>query len=233
MGVLTGPQKGQQTKLNVTKEAQHRMLIGLSWDANELSSEEKRTQRISSIKDILFGDILLAKANFDRMGQKMDTEGREEHDPNFDLDLSCFALDCDGNIKSVVDPSAWNAIDETGKIYHSGDAETGIYAHDDEQIHIELKDLSTDIEDIFLVVQSDCKHSIDKIKNAQIRVADSMTDKNFLAVDMNELENNEHFGFVFCRIFKQETEWHVENISEFCKFDEDWNVYLKQFINKS
>ena len=91
MSILVGPQPGEKGKLNVTKAAQHRILIGLSWDENDLiTPKEKRVQRVSSIKDILFGDIFLTKFNFDKIDQKMDTEDREENDSNFDLDLSCF-----------------------------------------------------------------------------------------------------------------------------------------------
>lgn len=232
MGLITGPQKGQSKKLEITQEARHRIVIGLSWDKKDLSRSQKVEQTLRGIDDILFGSIFLFKANSERIFEKMDTAAREATDQNFDLDLSCYAFDKDGNFKNVVDPDAWNAVDESGKIYHSGDDMVGDQGPDDEQIHIEFKDLPEDLNEFFIVVQSDCAHSFKDILNPEVRIADSMTDKNTLQVELDKLENNDQYGFVFCRIFKKEQDWHVQNISEFCEFEQDWPDFLKTNYSK-
>lgn len=241
MGLITGPKKGDISNLDVTQKAQHRIVIGLSWDEKNLSKGEKLKVALSGLDDVLFGDIFLVKANTDRIMDKMDHSSREEDDPNFDLDLSCLSFDSKGNIISVVDPDAWNAIDQSGKIYHSGDAMAGQFVdetdqlhiestHDDEQIHIELKDISEDIHDFFIIVQSDCAASFADVLNPEIRVADSMTNKNFLQTKIDGVDNSDgSYGFVYCRIFKQGNDWKVKNISQFCDFQEDWAKYLMQF----
>ena len=229
MSTLTGPEKGKISELNVTKEIKHRILIGLSWDPKNLSAKERRKQTLSGIKDVLMGDIVLIKSNLKRINEKMDEEGREENDPNHDLDLSCFAFDGDGVLQSLVDPDAWNAVDKTGQIYHSGDDMTGEGQNDDEQIHIELKDLPKNLHEFFIVVQSDCADTIDKVKNSAIRVSDTMSNKDLLRVNIELQNDNNKYGFVFCRIFRDQENWKIHNISEFCDFEENWSEFFKQY----
>ncbi len=229
MATTIGPQKGETAVLEVTKEVQHRILITLSWNPKALSDEEIKQIRISGIKDVLFGDILLAKANAERIEDKLDLPGRDKDDIKFDLDLSCLAFNQAGELQVIVDPSAWNAVDESGKIYHSGDDMTGEGHFDDEQIHIELKSLPENIHEFFIIVQSDCSASFDEIVNPHTKIIDSMSNKELLHVNIEKLEDNNHYGFVFCRIFKDGKEWNVQNISEFCDFEEDWEVFLKKY----
>ena len=227
MTLITGPEKGQSAELNITEKSQERVLIGLAWDPNTLDKIQEAKQILRGVDDVLFGKIHLFKANVARISEKMDTESRETDDQNFDLDLSCFAFDRDGNFQSLVDPNAWHAIDTTGKIYHTGDDPTGHQGPDDEQIHIELKDLPDNLHEFFIVVQSDCAHSFDKIKNAEIRIADSFTNTNILQSKLNIAEGNNKYGFVYCRIYKQNNNWMIENISKFCEFDEEWPIFLQ------
>ena len=229
MTTLIGPQKGEVDVLNVTKEAKHRVLIGLSWNPKVLSNSEQRGQMLSGIKDVLFGNIFLVKANLERINEKMDEKGRDENDPNHDLDLVCFVFDQDGKMQSLVDPDAWNAVDATGQVYHSGDDYTGEGANDDEQIHIELRDLPESIHEFFLVVQSDCNDTIDKVDTPVIRVCDTMSNNDLLKVNLEDESGNDKYGYVFCRIFRDQGEWNIKNISEFCDFEEDWEEHFKKY----
>lgn len=247
MGLITGPKKGESKKLNITEQAQQRIVIGLSWHKKELSASDKASQVIHGLNNILFGDISLIKANYDRLFQKMDTEKREDFDQNFDLDLACYAYDKKGNFKSLIDSDTWNMIDKTGKIYHSGDDMEGsqtldenlisstpdkflsdFQKSDDEQIHIEFKNLSDDLDEFFIVIKSDCAHSFKDVIAPEVRVADSISNANDLHIELDKLENNDNYAFVFCRIFKKNEEWHIKNISEFCEFEQDWPKFLKE-----
>ena len=229
MGLITGPAKGETAKLNITDEGRRRILIGLSWDSKDLSHKELLTQTLASLNDIAFGDITLIKANIKRIYEKADLEGQDTDDQNFDLDLSCFAFNEQGIFQALVDPLAWNAIDESGKIYHSGEDMTGDGGGDDEQVYFELNELPDNLQELFIVVQSDCAHSFDKVLNPMIRVADSKSDANCLQVNINQLEHSDAYGFVFCRIFKQNDSWHITNISAFCQYKENWSKFLAQY----
>ena len=229
MGLITGPAKGDSAKLDITNEGRRRVLIGLSWDSKDLSKKELLTQTLSSLKDIAFGDITLLKANARRVHEKADLEGQDADDQNFDLDLSCFAFDEKGTFQALVDPVAWNAIDESGKMYHSGEDMTGDGGGDDEQIYVELTGLPEHLHEFFIVVQSDCAHSFDKVLNPMIRVADSKSNANALQVNINQLEHSDAYGFVLCRIFRDGDDWQITNISTFCAYKEDWPEFLAQF----
>ncbi len=229
MTTIIGPKKGETALLEITKEAKHRVLIGLSWNPKELSASEKRGQMLSGIQDVLFGNIFLVKANMNRIHEKMDRSGRDTNDPNHDLDLICFVYDENGKMISLVDPDAWNAVDNTGQIYHSGDDYTGEGGNDDEQVHIELRDLPKSIHEFFIVVQSDCTDTIDKIDSPVIRVCDSISNTDLLKVNLEDEKNNDKYGYVFCRIFRDQDDWKIQNISEFCSFEENWEEHFKKY----
>ena len=105
-------QKGEKGPLNVTKEARHRVFVGLGWDPNE------ETGLIDKAKALV--------------------KGQELH---HDLDLSAYVFDADARMISHICAESGRHTDQTGKIYHSGDNIEGLGDGDDEQISVELKDL--------------------------------------------------------------------------------------------
>ena len=232
MGVVTGPAKGKSVQIALGESNKERVLIGLRWNANELSKSDKVGQTLSGIKDVLTGPIMMIRANIARLHEKYDDyETREEDDPNYDLDLACFAFDKSGQLHIVVDQDAWNAIDDSGKVYHTGDHETGESSHDDEQIFIELKGLSEEVSSFFFIVTSDCAHTLGNVDTPEIRFAESKTEKDFLRVRIDQLPENDRYAYVFCKFYRDsQNNWHVQNISEFASFEENWPEYLKQYL---
>ncbi len=96
--------------LNVTKQGNHRVFVGLSWDPNQGKSFTDR------LKNVVTG-----KKNY------------------HDLDLSCFLYDKNHVFIDVISGKIGQIADQSGAIYHSGDDQEGIGGGDDEQISVELK----------------------------------------------------------------------------------------------
>lgn len=216
--------------LDVTKQARERILVGLNWSPKNLTLQEKAGQIIRGAADILQGSVTLVAHNLNKIGEKSDGPRREDFDPNFDLDLCCYAYDRANNFISLVDPDAWNAIDENGKIYHSGDNMTGLSGNDDEQIYIELKGLPDDYQNFFFIILSDCKHDLGKIPDATIRISDSFSNRDFLKAGIGRGSGSGKFACVFCRIYKKDGNWYAREIGEYIDFEQDWPEYLKKYI---
>ncbi len=230
MGLVVGPQPGNSQSIELVPSTHGRILIGLSWDARDLTDKEKHKVALSGLKDLLSGSIWLLKANYSRLMEKMDKEERDHADANFDLDLSCYLYDDKGEVVGLVAPDAWHAITETGHVYHSGEDMDGIGGPDDEQVYIHTNGLPENIRDVFVVVQSDCAHSLKNVLNPAIHVTDSKADKALLKVQIDKLPDNDKYAFVFCRLHRDESnKWRMTNISHFTDFDQDWPEYLKQF----
>lgn len=225
------PKKNETVPLQVTKKARERILVALNWEPRELTKEEKHNRTLRGLKDVLNGNIFLLAHNIRKIGEKTDSpDGRETSDTAYDLDLCCYGYDRDGNFALLIDTDAWNAIDESGKIYHSGDNMEGYSGHDDEQIYIELKDLPDQYTDFVFVIKSDCAHELDVLETVSARVADSFTNSDLLHIDMAALEDKGNYAYVFSHIHKRNGEWFLKNISEFTDFENDWPEYLKKYL---
>ncbi len=237
MGLINGPKPKDIVKLNVTKKAAHRILASLSWNPNanqKIDPQYQIEQIIDSIKIVIKNPKTLK--HFIKkpalLTQKDDEADREADDQNYDLDLCCYAYDKDKNFKSIVDPSAYNAIDASEMVYHNGDNMDGEGLYD-EEIHIELKDAKNTYNHFFLVVESDCAHKINEIDTPCARLIDSYSRENLLEVNINKLPDSDNFTYIFCHIFLKNNEWYLENISEFIDLEKEgsWDKYLKRYIN--
>ena len=157
-GLITGPKPSEAIELVLAENSpRQRIVAGLSWNQNDekASAGYVRTNIGNSIGVILRNPDMLGYfvKNPDMMSQKDDDDAtRETDDPSFDLDLLCYGFDEDGHCKDYVTPNAYNAIDKSEKIYHSGDDMDGVGDLDDEQIHIELKDIDDHYNHFFFQI---------------------------------------------------------------------------------
>jgi stress response protein SCP2 len=242
MGLVTGPNQGETTELKISKQARHRLVAGLSWDpvqADEIQKEETFKQVLFDLKQVAGSlKMMLTEKHYKeaiskhdlRLDEKLDKDGREKDDPYFDLDLMCLIYNRNKDLAVRIDPASCFAIDESEKVYHSDDEQYGLNLHDDEQIHVEFKDLPEDYHHIFFVVVSDCKHNLKEVLNPVLRIADSSTEQDILRVKIDELILSDNFGYVCCHIFRDGDTWKIKNISEFTDDKMDWNAHLKGYI---
>ncbi len=218
--------KGESKILEVTEKARHRVVAGMSWDPVEPTGTEATSQFFSSVREALNGDFVRFRANWGRLFRKFDDTDREVKDPNYDIDLYCYAYGEDGEFIALVDPTAWNAIDEEGAFYHSGDSGTGYSKHDDEQIHLELKTSKGHYHHFIFVAESDELHKFGKVAQARFRVTDCMSGSEFLNINLSGKEAQGHYAYVFCHIYLNGEKWHIRYLGDFCDKPEDWSEYL-------
>jgi tellurium resistance protein TerZ len=190
--------------LNVTQKANHRVFVGLGWDPNE------------SVK---FKDKALSK-----LGLK---------DVHHDLDLGCYLFDAAKGYISHVNAEGAREVDESGRIYPSGDNVEGIGDGDDEQISVELKNLPADISAVVFIATIKSGQSFGEIKAPEIRLADGYSGHNFLHVDLKDATGAAKSAFVFAGLIKSsDGVWVMRKVAEFVDVpaDGDWADVLKGYI---
>ena len=178
--------KGSVSPLHVTKEAQHRIFIGLGWDPHLHTTLKER-----------IGNVL----------------ARKQH--HHDLDLACYAYDANYNLVEVVSADTREAATQSGKIYHSGDNVEGIGDGDDEQISVELKDLDDYIVHLLFTVRIKSGHKFGEIKDPQVRLVDGYSNRVFLEHSLSAPEGNDKSGYAFVHLFWTAESWQMRLVDEY------------------
>lgn len=155
-------------------------------------------------------------------------------DSQHDLDITCYIYNKDGEFVDFVGAEAQDSMDQSGKIYHSGDDMSGEGDGDDEFISAELAELPGSVHSIVFLVEIRSNHVFADIDSPFGRVADGMTNNNLLEVSINHDEAADKNAFVMCSIFRDlssDTGWTLYNISEYPDVTNitDWGTYLAEF----
>lgn len=159
---------GERSPLNVTKEAKHRVFVGLGWDPHEKPS---------------LGETIGALVGV-----------REKH---HDLDLSCFYYDAQKTPMGVVTAEPEHYSNASGRIYHSGDNVEGVGEGDDEQISVELKDLPDSIHHLVFKASIKSGHNFNDIRDPEIRLCDGYTERCFLETPLCSDQDAYVFARIF------------------------------------
>lgn len=193
--------KGQTVPLNVSKTGNRRVFVGLGWDPNE---------------DISFKDKALGALGL-----------KETH---HDLDLSCYIYDSNKRYITHISHEIGREIDQTGKIYHSGDNVEGVGDGDDEQISIELKELDPTIDTIIFKASIKTDNIFSQVNDPEMRIVDGYADHTFLEVSLTE---GQTAAFIFVALKRDgEDAWLINHIGEFIEesSEKDWPEVLKAYI---
>lgn len=196
--------KGESVPLHYTKEARRRIVCGLNWDP--LSEDPSHEERLKAAG--------------------IDTSG-------FDLDLACVAFSKDKEAVDGVSAQPEENVDESGKIYHSGDDTSGEGDRvDDEAISVELKDLPDYIHHIVFMAEIQSSHHFEDILNPSMRIADGKTNQTQLKTKMNCDAGRDKNGHVFACITRRGDDWMLTNINEYFVSGEveDIIAYLKRYL---
>ncbi len=167
-----------------------------------------------------------------RKGMKADdAPGRDKDFNAFDLDLLCLIFNKDGDLIARVGPDSEEMADETGVVYHSGDNFSGgMGGTDDERIYINSKNLPDSYMHFFFVVLSDSSFTLDEISNPCVRIADGMTERDFLRTPLGETPESKTTGYAFCHLWRQDGKWLLENVDTYSEFETDWPAFFKTKI---
>ncbi len=195
--------KGEHGPLNVTQQARHRIQAGLGWDPADKA----------------------------KLGQKVEQAmgGKKVH---HDLDLACFTFDSHNTLVSTVSPEQAQNIDESGKIYHSGDNVEGHGEGDDEQLSVELKDLDPNIHHILFTAKIQTGHDFYDVADPVMRLVDGFGNDMLLETTIDHEEGHDKNVFVFAHIYRSGESWQLHHVAEYLSSEEnaEWREALSQFL---
>lgn len=150
-----------------------------------------------------------------------------------DLDLSCYVFDERGEYIDYVSSMAQDSMDSTGAIYHSGDDATGEGEGDDETISCELAGLPHGTAHLFFVCEIRSGQTFAEIANPAFRLADGMTNGNFIDVPLGADGKGE--ACVIARVFRDSsspTGWKMQEILDYPDLSAvaDWGSHLARYL---
>lgn len=221
------PQIPRKIKLDL--DGRRRLMIGLSWDPMDSRHAPDPEQRerfylYDVDRAFMFLQHIRSTEKYE------DGKGREKDYAHFDLDLICFVLDRDGKEVAYTGPAASDMIDKAGAVYHSGENYSGYGGYDDEQIHIEMNAVPAHYENLFFIVASDSKFSLNQVKNPSVRLVDCKTEKTLVETPVKAPVDRETFAFIYANLYRKGDEWFLQEIGEFADGEQDWPAYLKRYL---
>lgn len=133
-------------------------------------------------------------------------------------------IDCDASAIILGENDSYRGVayygnrrSENGCVVHHGDNLTGVGAGDDEQITVDLKNISNDVEKIVFVVNIyGCearKQDFGMIKNAFIRLIDASTGKEICRYNLSENYTGKT-AMTFAEVYKHNNEWKFNAIGQ-------------------
>ncbi len=222
-------EKGDTVVLDYTKQARHRIGVSIRWDAVEENIERPDLYKLKKPEG---SDRAEASGGFvNPYGEDLDAEIGVLKE-TFDVDLVCLMFNKDGEIVDAVSPMDGEEIDQSGKVYHSGDERHGASINDDEIISVELKDLPEYIHHMVFFATVQSGHEYTSIINPEARVYDAMNNRDLMLVGIDGDDAQGKTAYIICRIFRGEEDWMLHNIGEF-RVDmevEDWAEEVKPFL---
>lgn len=138
-----------------------------------------------------------------------------------DIDVSAFLLNRDGRVRNDLDFVFYNNLTSgDGSVRHQGDNTTGDGDGDDETIHIDLTQMSYDVERIAFAVTlhnaEERGQSFGLVKNAFIRIVNKETNTELAHFDLTEDAAGDT-GIVFGELVRHGMNWNFRAIGRSTK----------------
>ncbi|MAZ76767.1 MAG: hypothetical protein CMH31_05635 [Micavibrio sp.] len=155
-------------------------------------------------------------------------------DSQHDLDINCFVYDQNRTFIDFVGAEAADNMDESGKIYHSGDNMCGTGEGDDETITVELANIPAHYHALVFLVEVSGIHVFSEVENPEARIVDSMSNKELINAQLTDERAQNSKAFVFASITRDNnspTGWTLTNISDHPDISQiqEWGQYLAQY----
>jgi len=134
---------------------------------------------------------------------------------NIDCDASAIILDNEGKYVDCV--YYGNTSSVSGNVFHHGDNLTGDGDGDDEQITVNLANMSSNVGKIVFVVNiyacESRKQDFGMIQNAFIRLVDSSSSKEICKYNLSENYDGKT-AMIFAEVYKHDNEWKFNAIGQ-------------------
>ncbi len=136
----------------------------------------------------------------------------------FDLDASAFMLGADKKVRADSDLIFYNHKESScGSVIYAGDNRTGDGDGDDEQIHVDLTKVPSDVDHIVFTVTIykgvERKQNFGQVDNAFIRLVDKTTGEEVFRFDLTEDACIEQ-SLIFAELYRRNGAWKFKALGE-------------------
>ncbi|KAB1660044.1 TerD family protein [Pseudoclavibacter chungangensis] len=135
----------------------------------------------------------------------------------FDLDASALLIGADGKVRSSADFIFYNQLSASdGSVVHQGDNRSGEGDGDDEQIVINLAQVSPDVQRIVIVVsidQADARRqNFGQVRGAYCRIVDQ-DGNEVVRYDLSE-DAAPETAMIFSEVYRNGAEWKFKAVGQ-------------------
>ena len=182
-----------------------------------MSINLKKGQRISLKKEAPGLEKVMCGLGWD-VAKKSSLFGLFKGD-EFDLDASVLCLTARNKLKSKSDVIYFgNLRHQSGAITHLGDNLTGKGEGDDEEILVDLPQVSGDITKLVFVVNIynalQRKQDFGQVKNAFVRLVDLKNNQEIARYNLSGETYQGATGMILAEVYRQEDDWKMEAVGE-------------------
>lgn len=195
---------GQEVLLDIRNSARRRIVCGLRW--NPIQDTGTTANRTAVVKGA--------------------------NTTAHDLDLLCLLFDKYGRFIDGITGEEGHRTGDEGNIYHTGDVVDGDDSLDDEQISLELFNLSRKIHQVFFIAEVQSAHTFGEIFGCEIRIANAIDDRNMAHSHLGRIEGGDHNSFIFGSIYRCPQGWMFKYVGEYMDGTHvsDWTEKLKDYV---
>lgn len=131
---------------------------------------------------------------------------------NIDLDASLIMLDAN---KTIVDAVYFGQLkSRDGSVQHSGDNLTGAGDGDDEMIHVNLTQISANVQSLVFTISSFRGQSFENVENAFCRVVDTNTQEEIAKYNLSQRGN--YTALIVAKLYRHNGQWKMGALGETC-----------------
>ena len=149
-----------------------------------------------------------------------------------DLDLLCLIFDKSGQFMDGVTGEEDHRTGDFGNIYHTGDVIDGEDSLDDEQISLELFNLSSKIHQIIFIAEIQSAHNFGAINAPEIRIANAIDDRDFVHAHIGQGNGDDKNAYIFGSLCRRPQGWAFRYIGKYLEGEHvsDWVEVLNPYL---
>lgn len=157
-------------------------------------------------------------------------------DSQHDMDLTCFLYNAESEFVDYVGAEAQDSMDQSGKVYHSGDDMSGEGGGDDETITAELNALPADIHALVFLAEVKSRHVLGDVDRPSARLLDSLTGdillETYLAENADDKSKIACILWAISRDPASHTGWSLSAIRTCPDLADisEWGPYLARYL---
>jgi len=149
-----------------------------------------------------------------------------------DLDLVCLLFDKFGGFIDGITGEENFRTGDNGNIYHTGDVTGSEDVIDEEEILLELFNLSRKIYQVFFIAEVQSFHNFGEVSGPTMRLSTATGDKVLATADLTEEAAQTANAFIFGCLRREQAGWVFKYIGDYFDGSEvtDWAHTLKEYL---